>query len=225
MFDNQCTVGAFAVAIQPANLTGNLVCLPPGEKTQVFFNGTDVDFVGLGRVGSFLDLAVSTTPLWMSASSKQPYLPCDGATYSTSVFPALGAILGSTFGGNGITTFGLPDFRNRLALPIDVSGQGRVTNAVSGVDGTAMGSAGGDQRMQSHTHTATVTDPGHRHAMNTGVNAGATGSAERAEVNTLGAYNSGTATTGITVANANNGTGSSQNMPPVVVFGVRFIKT
>ncbi len=228
VFDNQCTVGTSYIQIAPASGTGTAIGLPPGEKTEVAYDGTNVDFVGLGRVGSLLDICgISTTQPWMTACTKLPYLPRDGATYSTAAFPALGAMLGSTFGGNGITTFGVPDTRNRFALPVDVSGQGRVTNAVSGIDGTVVGPAGGSQFLQQHSHTATQVAHSHTTNGTTSVTASNQGSGGLFDF-TAGAR----ALINITIDLAqpaitvqNTGTGTSQNMPPVVVFGCGFIKT
>ncbi len=212
------TVGTSVVVVAPATGTGNAVGLPPGELTMVWFDGTNCTLLGLGRVGSYLDVAVATTEPWMRACTVMPYLPCDGATYTTSLFPALGSKLGSTFGGNGITTFAVPDARNRFSLPIDQSGQGRVTSAGSGVDGTSLGATGGSQFMQQHNHG--LTDPGHSHTFATVNQYGPGG--QNAYVST-GTSRTDTATTGITVNNA--GTGTSQNIPPTLVSGCRFIKT
>lgn len=219
------TVATSYVQIAPASGTGTKVGLPPGEFTRVAFDGTNVSLVGMGRVGSMLDVCgISTTPAWMTACSTLPYLPRDGAIYTSSLYPVLGAQLGSTFGGNGITTFGVPDTRNRFALPVDVSGQGRVTNAASGVDGTALGANGGSQYLQTHAHG--ITEPnsgqGHQHVIGgvTGfLNPQGGGVSATAGSNN----NSNLATTGITINNI--GSGSSQNMPPVIVFGCGFIKT
>ncbi|BAE50263.1 phage tail protein [Paramagnetospirillum magneticum] len=41
---------------------------------------------------------------------------CDGHQLSVSQYPALFSLLGTQFGGNGTTTFGLPDLRSRLAM-------------------------------------------------------------------------------------------------------------
>lgn len=220
------TMGTSAVVVRAVSGATELVCLPPGEISHVVFDGLACRFFGLGRVGSFMDLAVATTPLWISGCTNPPYLPCDGAVYNVSSFPALGAILGSTFGGNGITTFGVPDAISRAMIPIDLSGsKGRVTNAISGVDGATIGAVGGDQRLQSHNHT--LTDPGHVHNIK-----GAQPGSDNIQVTISGVTGSRTqqdasaiqtSTTGISIAAV--GSGSSQNMIPVIVFGCRFIKT
>ena len=44
------------------------------------------------------------------------YSMCDGQLLAISQNPALFSLLGTTFGGDGRTTFGLPDLRGRIAL-------------------------------------------------------------------------------------------------------------
>ena len=46
---------------------------------------------------------------------------CDGRLVSVSEFSALFQLLGTTYGGDGVSTFGLPDLRGRAALGV---GQG-----------------------------------------------------------------------------------------------------
>ncbi len=150
IIDNRCT-GTTFVLLSPSVGVGNSIGAPPGEKCHVFYDGTDMDYVDLGRVGSALDLTINTTtmPPWITACSIFPYLVKDGSVYSVSTFPALGALLGSTFGGNGVTTFGVPDERARARLGVDTiqaaSGatSGRITFAQAGFTGSLLGAAGG----------------------------------------------------------------------------------
>jgi len=95
-----------------------------------------------------------------------------------------------------------PDLRDRFVI-----GAGS-TYAVGATGGTA------DAIVVSHTHTATVTDPGHLHVI-TGSNvAGGFAAGSNGYQNT-GTTNSATATTGISVTNASAGTsGTGQNLPP-----------
>jgi len=225
--ENNCSAtNSFAVSLR-ASGTGNLVAAPPGESCHVYNDGTDCKYVNMGRVGELLDLCVSTTPVWMSACTVPPYLPCVGtATYSASVYPALFAMLGSTFGGNGINTFGVPDLGNRVRVPLGT----RITTAVAGFDGNTWGASGGDQNPPAHTHVASVTDPGHTHTTaNTylidglfGNNAGSgsTYKAANSSANTVSSH-----TTGVTVSNATTGSGAGGNLQPSLVHGVTFIKT
>ena len=95
-----------------------------------------------------------------------------------------------------------PDLRNRFIV-----GAGS-TYAVAATGGSA------DAIVVTHTHTATVTDPGHHHQIGYGSPAGWTGPWQILNYND--AYkDTTTATTGITVANANTGTsGTNANLPP-----------
>ncbi len=75
---------------------------------------------------------------------------CDGQVLSISQNTALFALLGTTYGGNGQTTFALPDFRSRTLVHV---GQG------PGLSGRLMGEQGG---AESHTLT-TAEMPAHSH--------------------------------------------------------------
>lgn len=73
----------------------------------------------------------------------------DGSLVSISSYTHLGVILGTTFGGNGVTSFGLPDLRGRTAIGL---GQG------PGLASYGFGQAGGAE-------SATVPQVGHQHAV------------------------------------------------------------
>lgn len=232
IIDNQCT-GGFSTRLQPANLTGNSIGAVNGKKHQVFYDGVHMDYVDMPDPGTAYDLHTNTTtlPPWMVACTVSPYLIKDGSTYSTSIYPALSQLLGSTYGGNGITTFGVPDERARARLGVDTvqaaSGAtaARVTFAVAGFTGSLLGAAGGDQRLQTHSHG--ITDPTHTHSVSNGTTAG----------QGAGSFGSGVAiapigNAQIIIVNAStnisinaSGTGSSQNMPPSIVSFLPLIKT
>lgn len=225
--DNRCT-GTTFVKLSPAVGVGSSICAPPGQKVHVFYDGTDMDYVDLPTPGSALDLHTNTTtlPPWMTACSVSPYLVKDGSVYTSSIYPALAQLLGSTYGGNGITTFGVPDERARARIGVDTiqaaSGAtaARVTFAIAGFTGSLLGAAGGDQRMQSHVHG--ITDPGHVHVLSPGSYLGVVTAGSNA-LNSAGSINTQSATTNITINNT--GTGSSQNMPPSIVSFLPLIKS
>jgi microcystin-dependent protein len=82
------------------------------------------------------------------------YALCQGQTMSIQQNAALFAILGTTYGGNGVTTFQLPDLRGR--------GPVHAANG-PGIQPVVLGQAGGTQNatltignMPSHNHNATV---------------------------------------------------------------------
>ena len=53
------------------------------------------------------------------------FLPADGRLLSVADFQALFAVLGTTYGGDGVNTFGLPDLRNRMPVGTGVSASGQ----------------------------------------------------------------------------------------------------
>jgi len=44
------------------------------------------------------------------------WMPCSGQLLPISQYDALFALIGTTYGGDGQSTFGLPDFRSRVAI-------------------------------------------------------------------------------------------------------------
>lgn len=227
--DNQCVVGSFYVRLG-SSAPGKYICAPPGAPTHIYCDGTDVSYVNLGQVGSALDLHGATTvPAWISGCSMRPYLVKDGSVYNYSDYPSLGRLLGSTFGGNGSTTFGVPDERSRMRLPVDTQVSAaysdRVTTAGSGIDGRTMNAAGGNQLMPQHSHT--ITDPGHTHTESP-VAYGVSGILTLGLVTGSSVFMSASAVqsafTGISATN-NTGSGASQNMVPSIVSFLPLIKT
>jgi microcystin-dependent protein len=76
---------------------------------------------------------------------------CAGQILSIQQNTALFALLGTTYGGNGQTTFGLPDLRSRVAIGM---GQGPgFSNYVIGQTGGTENVTLLSQQMPAHTHT------------------------------------------------------------------------
>ena len=140
-----------------------------------------------------------------------------------STYADLFAAIGTAYGaGDGSTTFALPDLRGRAVFGVDNmngTAASRVSAGVSGIAGATLGAAGGSEAMHQHTHTATVTDPGHVHDTR-----GASGSGVQVPSTESGGQDGAgsrpvmSATTGITVDNADAGSGSSENMPPAMML-------
>lgn len=78
---------------------------------------------------------------------------CAGQTLSIAQNQALFALLGTTFGGNGMTTFNLPDLRGRVGVGF---GQG------PGLSPYDLGAAGGEEAHQLVSGEV----PSHSHAVN-----------------------------------------------------------
>ena len=220
--DNQCVVGAFYVQLA-SSAPGNVICAPPGAPTHIYCDGVNVSYVNLGQVGSAFDLHAATAlPAWIANCTTKPYLVKDGSVYNYSDYPSLGRMLGSTFGGNGITTFGVPDERNRMRIPVDLNVGGfsnRITTAGCGIDGKTINAAGGSEFTQLHTHV----DSGHVHTEQFGSWVSALGMTASSGSNSTSPSNTFTASG---TANLQNyGTGTSQNMVPGIVSFLSLIKT
>jgi microcystin-dependent protein len=59
---------------------------------------------------------VGEIQLFAGDKAPEHWLRCDGSIVSIGAFEALYTLLGTRFGGDGITTFGLPDLRSRIPL-------------------------------------------------------------------------------------------------------------
>lgn len=123
-------------------------------------------------VGTLMPYAGAT------ASAPTGWLMANGQAVSRTTYANLFTAIGEVYGaGDTSTTFNVPDLRGRTVFGHDAMASttaGRITNAVSGFDGSALGAAGGAQsitlttgEMPAHTHTGgigagsnTVTAPG-----------------------------------------------------------------
>jgi microcystin-dependent protein len=111
-----------------------------------------------------------------SASPKdQPgWLLCNGDTFLITAYPELYAALGITWGGDGITTFAIPDLRGR-ALISEGEFTGVITLRTVGQYGGAETHQMTTTEMPAHSHV--LVEPngglGHRHAINVNFNPGA----------------------------------------------------
>jgi len=79
---------------------------------------------------------------------------CDGQLMQISQYSALFSILGTTYGGDGRTTFALPDLRGRIPMH-EGSGPGltpRTLGEKGGVEAVVLTSA----QMPAHDHMATA---------------------------------------------------------------------
>lgn len=165
--------------------------------------------INLG-LGSFL-VPTGTIIMWPSNTIPSDWKLCDGSAILRSTYATLYGVIGTTFGsGNGTTTFNLPNYTDRMPR---------------GVGAAALGGTGGsaDAIVVSHTHTATVTDPGHSHTVITGAGTqNVVGFDMQNNTNANGRNTTANATTGITVANSTTGvSGTNANLPPFL--GINFI--
>jgi microcystin-dependent protein len=189
--------------------------------------GDDANFAttitnALSPVGSVTAYALSTPPAG--------WLLCDGTVHNISSYPTLGAGLGSTYGGNGTTTFAVPNLKGRMPVGLDSAqtefdtrGEtgGAKTHTLTGAEipshlhsvdpGVTIATVGNNDT--NHTHANTLTDPGHLHTIDSYTSDSGSGIATVGRENVaIGdrstnatAGNTTTVGTGITINNAIQG--------------------
>lgn len=79
------------------------------------------------------------------------WLACDGSLQSISVYEVLYTLLGTTYGGDGQNTFGLPDLRGRAPVH-QGTGRGLTTRVLGEVAGSESVTLLSTQ-LPAHTHT------------------------------------------------------------------------
>jgi microcystin-dependent protein len=81
---------------------------------------------------------------------------CDGQLLAINQYTALFSLLGTTFGGDGRTTFGLPDLRGRISKHVG-NGPG-LANVTWGQRGGAESVGLTINNLPSHTHSLLCSD-------------------------------------------------------------------
>lgn len=133
--------GALRWILQKIKYLGNAVAesLSMAGSNPLAINGVPG---GNTPLGAMLDWPLNEAPAG--------WIICDGSEVSRSTYSDLFAVIGTAFGGgDGATTFNLPDFRGRVPIGRDISDD----------DFNAIGNTGGEKRhelsiaeMPAHTH-------------------------------------------------------------------------
>lgn len=86
------------------------------------------------------------------------FLPCDGRTVRVSDYQALFSLIGTTYGGDGVSSFNLPDLRGRAPVNYGqmMGGSSYVLAQKAGAEQVALTSA----TVPPHSHTVSVTKVG-----------------------------------------------------------------
>lgn len=113
--------------------SGLIIGVSPGNARHVYNDGTNVYYVGLPDIGTYVDYANAALAGWVAVCTVPPFLLCNGSTFNAVTYPILNVILG----GNT-----LPDFRGRSPYFLN-GGTGRLTTAGAGIDGNTPFAAGG----------------------------------------------------------------------------------
>jgi len=171
--------------------------------------GSSAVLTPVGSIVPYAGTDVSTPAGWLF---------CGGQAVSRTTYADLYAVIGTTYGsGDGSTTFNIPDLRGRVAAGKDNmagSAASRLTAGTSGITGTTLGAAGGNEALHSHTHTQNAHShqfiPKYGGSRGTTVNMDVPGFG-----NDYGLDNSFIGST--TATNQNTGAGNSQNVQPTIV--------
>ena len=98
------------MGVDPANDVstsgGNWALMAAAGTTN--FLGTNTQTFTAGS-GTGADCTIGTVVLNISPQYATSYLPADGSVRNITDYATLAAILGTTYGGDGTTTFGLPN--------------------------------------------------------------------------------------------------------------------
>lgn len=102
-----------------------------------------------------MDSYMASIMLFAGTFAPQQWMDCAGQTIQIQQNTALFSLIGTTYGGNGTSTFMLPDLRGRVAIG---AGMGQA----SGLSNYALGQVGGAEtvtlninQMPAHSHTLT----------------------------------------------------------------------
>jgi hypothetical protein len=203
-----------AEGCSPANVNNSIRSLMALLKDQQDGTSGDPFTVGgnLSVTGTSTLTGNVTAPTQSSSDNSTKVATTAFVTAAIATIYPIGSIYSSTVSTNPNTLFG---FGTWVAY-----GAGRVLIGQSGAGLYVAGNTGGsaDAVVISHTHTATVTDPGHLHTLPVPVGDAIGGSGSTTAYRGSGTSNTSTAVTGITVANSTTGVaGTNLNLSPYVV--------
>lgn len=90
-------------------------------RTDITNQLLDAD-IALRNIGFHNNVPIGTIMLWYTDTAPAGWILCNGQTESIAVYPDLFAKLGTDYGGNGTTTFGIPDMSGDSPVSLSNSG-------------------------------------------------------------------------------------------------------
>ena len=211
----------FGITLSPPN-TGALTAsyplyLPstPASTSYLTLDSTGV-IAAATPVSSLSAQLVPTGGVIAFAGNTAPvgFLICNGSSALVSVYPALFSVIGYSYGGSG-ANFNLPNLVN--SAPFGIGNRFTIGQTGGYVDPSL-------NTLASHTHAATVTDPGHTHLLTVYQVSDGSPFVAQALDSSSGVANELTSRsfTGISVTNSSVGNSTTYgNMPPFL--GMNYI--
>ena len=200
--------------------SGNPLKIVKGTEIDTEFNNiataiaTKADLASPTFTGT-PSLPTGTTAVTQSSSDSSTKLATTAFVQAVAqvLFP-VGAIYTATVSTNPGTLLGFGTWTAFGAGSVLIgAGTGGGATYTAGATGGSK-----DAITVSHTHTATVTDPGHSHSLNNVIKDGGGNSGRMDVAQALNVTSTGSNTTGISVAISTTGSnGTDANMPPYVV--------
>ena len=194
--------------------SGNPLKIVKGSEIDTEFNNIAT---AVNTKADLLSPTFTGTPVAPTAAVGTNTTQLATTAFATTVLQKLypvGSIYISTSAANPTDTFG---FGTWVSF-----GAGKALIG-DGLGIFTLGATGGssDAVVVSHTHTATVTDPGHIHGVLQYQSTGGGESAASATAADSVTTNTASSTTGITVANSTTGvSGTNANLPPYIVVAM-----
>lgn len=144
---------------------------------------------------------------------------CQGGLLQITQYQSLYSILGTTYGGDGRTTFGIPDFRGRIVISAG-QGTGLAFNHSAGATGGAETVTLTAAQMPAHTHIATTTVNADGTGASTNTPNGQLWASHSEDVHGFGRGQNTTMADGaVVVANAETGGDAGhENVPPFLAL-------
>lgn len=152
-------------------LAGSTSGLAEGDEIGVAFGDDGTPWVVARPALADVSLAVPPGVMfeWPTATAPAGYLLCDGRSLLRADYPALFAVLGTTYGAADGTHFNLPDHRGRVSVTLDNLGgsdAGRLSaaNTIGGTGGAETVTLTA-QQIPAHSHgDGTLAVASHSHS-------------------------------------------------------------
>ena len=117
------TLTAFGISFPEAYIFRIAKFSDTGEYNWADFRPASTNYQLQQLISSIRGDAPGTIKMWSGQIVRIPtdYRLCDGSLLSVSEYPGLFENVGTTFGGNGVDSFALPDLRGRFIVGYDTS--------------------------------------------------------------------------------------------------------